>query len=250
MRISQINISAPLKYTYIQSKNNQAPIVQTVHNNEKKYSAENVKANFIPNFNGYKKVGYTTLKHRVTGIPVRAELRKNTIKKDNIGSFSFFSLILDREEIGYMVLDCDSVYPVAEHVMTFPTDNIPKVAHLRSIGGDKYSGIGTALIKAAIQESYNNGNYGNLWLTSEKGYAKSFSKYRSDENPIPFYYKVGFKAPNKKTDNLITNCLKNNKYEDLPKFADLLLTQEAKNKWLKELVKNPIMKFKRTPIDI
>lgn len=248
MHISQINATNSLNYTYLHQKSGQVINTQTVDNSAKKYSSDNVKANYIPNFNGFKRVGYTTLKHRATGIPVRAELRKDTIKKDNNGSYSSFSLIMDGKEAGFMVMDCDSVYPVAEHVMTFPTDNIPKVTHLRSLEGEKYSGIGTALIKAAIQESYNNGNYGNLWLTTEKGFTKSYSKYRSDENPIPFYYKVGFKSPDKKTDNFITNCIKNNKYNDLPISANLLLTQEAKNKWLKELVKNPIMKFKKAPM--
>lgn len=212
------------------------------NNTYNKYSAENVKANFLPSFQGYKKVGTAHIYDRQTGDTVAAD-----IKKDKIGDFISIKMNIGKEEIGFIDIDCAAVFPEEKYVLAEPTNTIPRVLHLRSIAGDKYAGIGTNLIKTAIQESYNNGGYGNLWLRTEKGYERYLSPYRSDENPIPFYYKVGFESPDKNSDSYIKACIQKKQYHKLPNSELLLLTPEARDNWLKELVKNPIIKFRKTP---
>lgn len=207
------------------------------------YSSENVKANFLPSFGIARKVGKAEIIDRETGEPILAD-----VKRDTVGSYVTFNLNLGRKSLGFLTMNCDSIYPVAEHVITLPTDNIPKVVNLRTIEGEKYSGIGTALIKTAIQESYNNKSYGNLWLNAEKGYERNLSPYRSNENPIPFYYKMGFRSPDEELDKFIKKCIQDNKIRRLPDTATLLLTTEAKNKWLKEISLSPIMKLKKIPL--
>ncbi len=207
------------------------------------YSAANVKAKFLPSFYGYRKAGKTYIKDKKTQTPVLADIKRN-----KIGDFISFKLMVGREEAGYLDMVCDSIFPEEKYVLTQPYNNIPEICHLRSIMGDKYSGIGTELIKTAIQESCNQGGFGNLWLKAEKGYARTLSEYRSDENPIPFYYKVGFCSPDPDMDKFIKKCIDETNYYSLPDSTLLLLTPEARNKWLEQLVNNPIIRFKEDPI--
>lgn len=207
------------------------------------YSSENIKSKFLPNFCGYRKTGSTYVIDRETGESVKADIRRL-----NIDNFISIKLMVGREEAGFIDILCDSVFPEQNYVLTQPSNSIPQICHLRSILGDKYSGIGTALIKTAIQESCNNGGFGNLWLRTERGYAKTYSNYRKNENPIPFYYKMGFKSPDPETDQLIKKCIKKSSYSSLPESTLLLLTPEARDAWIKKLVNNPIIKFKNNPI--
>lgn len=203
------------------------------------YNGENLKANFMPSFSGARKVGKVEITERETGKQVQAD-----VKKDIIGPYVKFTVNAGRKELGFLTMNCDSLYPVAQHVITLPTDNIPQVTNLRTIEGDKYSGVGTALIKTAIQESYNNKSYGNLWLNAERGYERTLSSYRSNENPIPFYYKMGFQSPEEEIDCKIKQCLKEGKTQNLPEITTLLLTSESRDKWLKDIFANPVMKIK------
>ena len=213
------------------------------YNKYSNYSAENVKAKFLPSFQGYRKIGRTYLEDKENGIYVPADIRRN-----KIGDFVSIKVTIGKDVAGYLDMICDSIFPEEKYVLTQPLNNIPEIRHLRSILGDKYSGIGTALIKTAIQESCNNGGFGNLWLKSEKGYARTLSDYRSDENPIPFYYKVGFRSPDPDIDKFIEKCIKETNYYALPDSTLLLLTPEARNNWIKKLIENPIIKFKDNPI--
>lgn len=206
------------------------------------YSLENLQARYIPSFKAYRKTGKTTVIDKKTGYEVPAD-----IKKEKIGDFVSFKLMIGRKEAGFLDMYCNSVFPEDKYVLTEPTNNIPEVRHLRSILGEDYAGIGTALIKTAIQESCNNGGLGNLWLESEKGYERTLVPYRSDENPIPFYYKMGFVSPNTDIDEFIKSCLKKTDYLKLPDSTLLLLTPESRNYWLEKLVSNPIIKFKEVP---
>ena len=204
---------------------------------QKKYNSEHVRANFIPSFDGYKKVGTVQLKQRSTDNNVAA-----IVKKERIGDFISLKLYVKNKEAGFLDMKCDSVLPNNDYTLDKPSNIIPQILHLRSIQGDKYKGIGTALIKTAIQESWNNGGFGNLWLRTETGYAYSYSPYRSNENPIPFYYKVGFESPDYSTNKLIKDCIEKKEHSKLPNSVLLMLTDEAKNKWTKELIRHPIIK--------
>lgn len=195
-----------------------------------KYSADNVKANFMPSFGLGRKVGKVGIIDNETGLLVQAD-----IKKTKVGSYVTFDVGLGRKKLGYLTMNLDTIYPVPEHVLTFPTDNIPKVTNLRTIEGNKYSGIGTALIQTAVKESVKNKSYGNLWLSSEKGYEKYLSSYRSDENPIPFYYKMGFRSPDREIDEHIQRCLENHNYYDLPEITTLILCQEERSRLTDEV---------------
>jgi GNAT superfamily N-acetyltransferase len=207
-----------------------------------KLSANTIKSNFCPSFGIAKKEFDVQLKERNTGKAILG-----TLKKEHIGNTYVYKLLVGREEAGFMYLNLDSILPEEEYVTTEPDSDIPQISRLRSLRGDKYSGIGSTLVSAAVRESKKRGKNGSLWLVAEKGFAKDYSEYRSDENPIPFYYKLGFVAVDKKTDNLIKNCIdeidkKDYKaYKMLPDSAILLLTTEAAatdNKYLSKKIIN------------
>ncbi len=212
--------------------------IQT-YNNLHKYTCSNIKANYLPSFSGgYTKIGKTTLIDKNTGEKVGAD-----IKRSQIGDFASYKLMLKRKEAGYLDMDFDAIFPENIYMLTSHfNNNIPRVLHIRSIMGDEYYGIGTELIKTAILESYNKGYSGDLWLTTEKGYAKTLSRHRSDQNPIPFYYKMGFASPDNDFDSYIKECIKNSKFSKLPPSALLLLTPEARDAWLAELLKSSVTK--------
>ena len=90
-------------------------------------------------------------------------------------------------------------------------------------------------VNAAIEESKSRGKNGSLWLTSETGYASSYSDYRKNENPIPFYYKLGFKSLNPKRDSYIRECIEKSQFNMLPSSEVLILTSEAVKAKNKEL---------------
>ncbi len=205
------------------------------------------KSKYCPSFGKYKKTGDVYLIDRKTGDNVKASLRKETIGK----YYSSFKIYTERKEAGYLEMENDALFSDDEgyvltegdnYVLTKEVDSIlPKVLHLRSLRGDEYAGIGTALVNAAVQESLKKGKNGYLWLAAEKGYDYSSSLYRSGENPIPFYYKLGFKAVNPVTDEFIKHCLEQSKYNELPDSAILLLTPgaiKAKNKYFAEKYSN------------
>ena len=188
-----------------------------------------IKSKYCQSFGRFRKVDDVTLLNRDTGFNVKASLCK-----EKIGPYVSYKIFVDGKEAGYMDMDCYSLFPEGDYVLTLPNNVIPKITHLRSLLGKKYEGIGTALVNAAVKESRKRGNEGCLFLTAEKGYARTFSDYRSDENPIPFYYKLGFEAVNPQIDKLIKQCLSEAKYDLLPDSALLLLTPEAiaeKNKY-------------------
>lgn len=239
MRISQVSSLNRSRYI---NKYNQAPAqVNSYEGNSPvtNYSAENIKANFIPSFQGYRIVGTTMLINLDTLKPVPANIRR-----ERIGDFSNFEIMINGKRAGLMSMDCDSTYPIAAHVMKYPSDNIAEITALRSLMGDKYYGIGTTLIKAAIAESLAKKKDGNIWLTSEKGYRKFDSPHRSDENPIPFYYKVGFESKDERENENIKELLRQMKYDELPISTILMLKDSARKKWVDELRKNPIFNIK------
>ncbi|MBQ8886084.1 MAG: hypothetical protein IJY61_00090 [Candidatus Gastranaerophilales bacterium] len=183
-----------------------------------------LKANYLPSFGKYKKVADITLINRDTEMPVRASLRK-----EKTGDFVSFQIITGRkDEAGFLHMNLDPTSIRGERVLTNKKGNpIPEVTHLRSISGDKYKGIGTALIYAAIVESLKANKDGELFLKAETGYGSSYSDYRKWENPIPFYHKMGFEAVDCDVNSLIQECIKKADYEKLPPSALLLLSSDS-----------------------
>ena len=235
MRISSVNRNIYANKLYgIQSSRNavlqeklQFPDITNKHqnNNLVQLPLNTLKANFCPSFGKYRKVADVYLKDKETGESVKASLQR-----EYVGDFVSFKLMHRNEEAGYLDMDCGAVFPENSYVLPEIDNVIPRVCHVRSLLGDKYHGIGTALINAAVNESRKAGEKGYLWLQSEKGYAHSLSRYRRGENPIPFYYKLGFRAIDKNTDKFIKFCLEKSKYSELPDTAILLLTPEAVSK--------------------
>ena len=183
-----------------------------------------LNANYLPSFGKYKKVADVTLIDKDTEMPVKASLRK-----EKTGDFISFQIITGRkDEAGFLHMDIDPLPVRGEYIPRNKNgETLPEVSHLRSIQGDKYKGIGTTLIKAAINESLRAGKKGELFLRAETGYGSCYSDYRKNESPIPFYYKMGLKAENKEIDKFIQDCIKNVDYKSLPPSALLVLSEEA-----------------------
>lgn len=238
------NISNKIQNT---NYTNNANLQKTSSNNVavslpvKNYSAENIKANFLPSFGAFRKAGSTAVLDKVSGQYVPAEIRK-----EKLGDYTTFIINVDRQKAGYLEMKANSVVPEKDFILTTSTNYFPKITHLRTIMGERYSGIGTALIKAAIQESYNTGNEGNLWLYAEKGYQRTLSPYRADENPIPFYYKLGFESPNPQKDAEIRENIEKGRIDRLPKIELLVLNEERRDEWLKKLAQSPVLKQKES----
>lgn len=179
------------------------------------------KANFMPAFGKYKKVRDIQLLDKDT-----EKLVKASLCHDALGDFSMYKIFVGRQEAGFMDMKNDAVLPEIGCLSVEPDNNIPEVRHIRSILGDRYAGIGTELIKAAVEESEKIGKNGSLWLETEQGYAASYSKHRRYENPIPFYYKLGFRAPDDKVNSLIEKYIKSGNYSMLPSDAVLILSSQ------------------------
>ena len=196
---------------------------------QEKIPIEAIKSKYCPSFGKFRKVDDVTLLDKNSGFNVKASLCK-----EKIGDYVSYKIFVDRKEAGFMDMNCCSLFPEGDYVLTQPNNVIPEITHLRSLLGERYAGIGTALVNAAVKESRKRGHDGCLFLTAEKGYARSFSNYRSDENPIPFYYKLGFEAINPQIDSFIKKCISKSQYNLLPDSVLLLLTPEAiakKNKY-------------------
>lgn len=232
MHISPIENVNNKNIKYIQKQSVQNPTAHYSQSSDvQKATTEAIKAKFCPSFGKYRKVASVPLVDRLTGKNVIADLKCDKFGKDLIS----YKLYVGREEAGFMDMDCAAKFPDSnDFVLPATTDEIPEIQHIRSILGHRYAGIGTALMNAAVQESEKHGKNGYLWLKTESGYAWSFSPYRAKENPVPFYYKLGFEAVDKRTNDLIKHCVKNSNYRALPDSVLMLLTPDAidqKNKY-------------------
>lgn len=180
------------------------------------------KSNFMPSFGKFRKIQNISLLDKDTQKPVNASLLR-----DSIGDYVQFKVIVDRKEAGYLDMCVASIFPEKDFLCPESDNNIPEVSHLRSLLGDKYYGIGTELINAAIDESSKNGKNGALWLNAEQGYAHSLSRYRRYENPIPFYYKMGFRSLDEDVDSLIKKSMDQCNLALLPETAVLILSSQG-----------------------
>lgn len=180
-----------------------------------KMPIDSLKANFLPSF-GQKKNEEVIIYDRKTGEEVVATVKKQSICDE----YYMFKLCVGRKVVGKMNMmmnaDCplynDDWPPYANPV---EKKTFPQIMDIRTFEGDKYSNIGTALIDLAIEQSVKAKHKGALWLESCKGYDSESSKYRSGENPIPFYYKLGFRATGE-DDKKIRAALEKGDYENLP----------------------------------
>ncbi len=197
-------------------------------------NAENIKANFLPSFGKFYKIADVMLKDRISGYDTPAVLKKEKITKNDFN----YKLYVRGKEAGYMTLYCESLIPEEEYVAPVANNIFPEVHYLRSLKGNEYEGIGSLLMQTAINESKKRGHNGALWLITDNTYARSESAYRSGENPIPFYYKLGLRALNPNEDKEIQLRLKEGKYNMLPDSSILVLTEEAANANNKYLARN------------
>jgi|GEM_PF-5279579 len=145
------------------------------------------------------KVGSTRVYDKATGLPLTADIKR----EDNV-----FNMVVGNEVVGIMeVLPGECVaqkhglpdfykeYVLGERLKVgdpkqFNKKNILEVKQLSSSG--KYYGIGTELIKTAVQESVNTGTKGNLFLIAENNINPEmrFPRQRTD-SPDSFYRKLG-----------------------------------------------------------
>lgn len=186
------------------------------------------QANFAPSFGKYKKVKDVSVIDKKSQQPVRAALLR-----DVDGSSVSYKLVSGRTELGYMHMNCNSIFKEDKYLCPEPDNNIPEITHIRSLEGDKYYGIGTNFINAAVEESLKRGKRGCVWCYAEQGYAAALSSYRKYENPIPFYYKMGFKSLDPQIDALIQRGIQTNNLGLLPEATTLILTSEDSDKFRK-----------------
>ncbi len=189
----------------------------------KSVPVEVLKANYINSLEEYEKIKEIPIKERASNETINASLYKSRNK-----THPSFQIRIGDKVAGYMKMDCISGLPFGMKNTCVGNDAvIPCISDLRTILGSEYSGIGTALVKEAIRTSKKNGAQGSLWLYSMEGFEKNKSSYRRGENPLPFYFKLGFRANDDLIDNMIIKAIKKNKPKDLPPMCILFLTPEA-----------------------
>ncbi len=179
---------------------------------------------FSPSFGRFKEVKKIILKEKESGNNTVASLKREEKKEDETIDYKIFK---NNEEAGYIRININPEFADNDPIsIQGKYQYTPEVKYLRSLLGNKYSGIGTALIEAAKNESKSLGQGGALFTFAVLGFASKASEYRSMENPIPFYYKMGFRAETEKENEIIVNCLKNGDYNSLPEEAYLYLPKE------------------------
>lgn len=191
-----------------------------IKNEYSNYSSESVKALFLPSFGSLRKIKDVALIDKNNGKLVGAK-----VYRDTRSITEYYSLKKNGEELGYMKLKNPKVSNFTNYAFSYP-DDLPEVKEIRTIEGEEYEGIGTQLIKCAIERSCELGFDGELVLTAEKGYALNLSPYHSDDNPIPFYYKLGFQAIDEDEDIKCRDLLDKEDYTSLPFLEDMILTVE------------------------
>ena len=206
--------------------NNYKDVSQNTHISLSDIPCYAIKANFAPSFGKYRKIKDVELTDRNTGENINAIMKRDRISD----SFDFFSIYVKGKQAGFMEIGYDEPVPEGDFVLTENDNTIPEVKRIYSILGDDYKGIGTELIKQAVEESRARGKNGSLWLTAETGFASGLTKHRRNESPIPFYYGMGFESPENKTDTYIKKCISNSRYNKLPKSALLVLSSQEADK--------------------
>lgn len=188
------------------------------------FSCENVKACFLPSFKAYQPVKEVFVYDRETNLPKNA-----VIWRDDIGDYTSLALYIDGEQgcAGYLHFKNE--------------ENHCSIRHLRTLdAGEKYSGIGTALVGGAIDESFLCQKHGCLWVISHKGYAKELSDYQKDTNPLPFYLKRGFVSLENSFQNELLSMVEQGKTEEYPDRVLLVLTPAEAVKFREKFDKDSV----------
>ncbi len=189
-------------------------------------SYKSVKAKFLPvSFGAFKKIGTVEITDRKTNKLVTVDL-----KSEDFGDYTMFKLFSKGQELGFIDI-ISSCSKNSSNNSESLAKNSTTIVHLRSYKGNEYSGIGTALMKAAINKAIKNNCADEISLYAETGYQYAFSPYRSNESPIPFYYKLGFEATDLKTDEKIRNLIARERYDLLPSMVFLKLSDEELKKY-------------------
>ncbi|MBQ3642795.1 hypothetical protein II906_12860 [bacterium] len=187
------------------------------------YNAENLKANFITFKGNFRILEDVVLYDKVEKKYVKASMQ---MRED--GNLEEYQIIKGNDKLGYMYMN-----PKAEIIEEISnetryglkdTDKIAKIAKLRSIEGDRYSGIGTQFVKKAIERSLSLGQMGAVGVTACRYFDTAASDYRKNDSPIPFYYKMGFKAADSVINDAINIALDFNMQDLFPRCAFLVLT--------------------------
>lgn len=192
--------------------------------------SDKIKANFLPSF-GKRTTQIIQIEERNTGQKVPLKMIRETM-----GDFVFYAIYtMNKKEAAFMKINLERQVPENNYLVPEPENVLPKILELRTIMGDKYKGIGTKLVLEAMKDSFAHGKGGCLWLHSQKGFGRMMSDYRKNENPIPFYYKLGFEAVDSNVDKHIKECLQYGLIDSLPNDAILILTSDVAKEKLNEL---------------
>lgn len=187
-------------------------------------SSENIKACFLPSFKAYLPVKETIVFDRETKEPQSA-----LILKDEIGDFTSFKLYVEGEK------DCAGFMNFKNHA------DYCEIRHLRTLNaGKKYSGIGTALVGCAIDESFYCNKNGEVWVRSHKGYGRELSDYQAGKNPLPFYLKRGFVSLNSEFNEEIKDLVSQEKINEYPDEVLLVLTTEESRNFREKYDKDSV----------
>ena len=221
MRINQINSVNSNKFSIPPKENKN--ILQMKNSSDLVVpSSENIKAMFMPAFKGCIPVKEVVVFDRETNQPHKA-----VVLKDDVGDFSSFELYIDGETAGFMHFKNEK--------------DFCEIRHLRTLdAGKKYSGIGTALVGCAIDESFLYGKNGCVFAMSQKGYGKDFSDYNKGTNPLPFYLKRGFVISDIKIDDNLNSLNKQDDNDEYPNKVMVVLTSEAAREFREKYDKDSV----------
>ncbi|MBQ3642794.1 hypothetical protein II906_12855 [bacterium] len=217
MKISAINNTTyPIKKKPIQKGAKDKITIQ----NLSEYSAENIKAYYSPSFGNYRKIRDAYVENRTNKI-----LYLTKISREKSRNTERYIITRNNKELGFMNFVIRSNCKPESFWYRFLQD-LPKIQGLRTIEGNDFRGIGTQLVKCAVDRSKELGYEGELILSAEQGYAMKESPYRSDENPIPFYYKLGFQCIDNLDDRKCRKLISEGRIEELPIIAEMILTKD------------------------
>lgn len=187
-------------------------------------STENIKACFLPSFKAYQPVKEVFVYDRKTKEPKGA-----VIWRDDIGNYTSLALYIDGEN------------PCAGYLHFKNDENNCSIRHIRTLdAGKRYSGIGTALLGSAIDESFLCQKKGCLWVMSQKGYGKELSDYQKDTNPLPFYLKRGFVSLENSFQDELLSMVEQGKTEEYPDRVLLVLTPAEAVKFREKFDKDSV----------
>lgn len=178
------------------------------------------------------KAGETNVMDRLSGskrlVDITKEQEHFTIAgKDHY--YTKFNMFADGEKIGYLTAIPDFFHGLTKTIIdgygTLQNELIYKVSTLCSIGGDRCRGIGSQLLKVAIQQSKKEGYDGKLFLEANNFGDIAKVSYRGEASPVDFYKNFGFEFVNKQD--------KMNRYMYLP--------NQKRLEYLLELLEKPIL---------